>query len=99
PFGRVVASLGTYRRTVSAVVLWTPLPEGWARGAATGVGGWDDERSGAAGALTIPAALFEHRAVLYTRDHAPFSEVAETYQRAVLGRFFPAKFFPVELTR
>jgi hypothetical protein len=31
-----------------------------------------------------PAALFEHRALLYTRDHQPFSEVVEIYQRHVL---------------
>jgi chorismate-pyruvate lyase len=30
-------------------------------------------------------ALFAHRAILYTRDHRPFSEVAEIYQRAVLA--------------
>jgi hypothetical protein len=30
-------------------------------------------------------ALFEHRAVLYTRDHRPFSEVAEIYRRDVLA--------------
>ena len=34
-----------------------------------------------------PSALFEHRAVLYTSDHQPFSEVVEVYQRQVL----PAK--------
>jgi hypothetical protein len=32
----------------------------------------------------IPDALFEHRAVLYTRDHKPFSEVSETYRRDLL---------------
>jgi hypothetical protein len=31
-----------------------------------------------------PAALFAHRAVLYTRDHVPFSEVYEVYQRQLL---------------
>jgi chorismate-pyruvate lyase len=31
-----------------------------------------------------PAELFAHRAVLYTRDHVPFSEVYEVYQRQVL---------------
>ena len=31
-----------------------------------------------------PTALFEHRAVLYTGDHRPFSEVVEVYQRQVL---------------
>jgi hypothetical protein len=34
---------------------------------------------------SIPAALFEHRAILYTRDRQPFSEVDEVYQQALLG--------------
>ena len=34
--------------------------------------------------LDMPQALFEHRAVLYTRDNKPFSEVDEVYQRDVL---------------
>jgi chorismate-pyruvate lyase len=36
-------------------------------------------------ALPIPVALFAHRAVLYTRDRVPFSEVYEIYQRDILG--------------
>jgi chorismate-pyruvate lyase len=36
------------------------------------------------GGLPVPAALFAHRAVLYTRDQVPFSEVYEVYQRALL---------------
>jgi hypothetical protein len=35
--------------------------------------------------LAIPDALFEHRAVLYTRDHKPFAEVREVYQRQILA--------------
>jgi chorismate-pyruvate lyase len=31
-----------------------------------------------------PVALFAHRAVLFTRDHVPFSEVYEVYQRQAL---------------
>ena len=31
-----------------------------------------------------PEALFAHRAVLFTRDHVPFSEVYEVYQRDIL---------------
>ena len=33
----------------------------------------------------VPDALIEHRAVLFTRDHRPFSEVDEIYQRALLS--------------
>jgi hypothetical protein len=76
PFGRVVAPLEPYRRTFSMSLLWAPLPDGWERGVAV---------SGAAGgALAIPSALFEHRALLYTRENRPFSEVREVYQRGVL---------------
>jgi len=42
------------------------------------------ERAGT-GALPIPEALFEHRAVVYTRDGRPFSEVVEVYRRDVLA--------------
>ena len=34
----------------------------------------------------MPGALFEHRALLFTRDHRPFSEVDEVYQRGLLDR-------------
>jgi chorismate-pyruvate lyase len=73
PFGRAVQPLEPYRRTYSMKLLWSPLPEGWGR------------RVDAAGAMAIPEALFEHRAVLYTREHRPFSEVVEVYRRDVLG--------------
>jgi hypothetical protein len=36
------------------------------------------------GTAVAPAALFAHRAVLYTREHVPFSEVFEVYQRGIL---------------
>lgn len=36
------------------------------------------------GGVEIPAALFSHRAILYTREHQPFSEVHEVYQRTIL---------------
>ncbi len=37
-----------------------------------------------AATLAPPEALFEHRAVLYTKDNLPFSEVDELYRRDVL---------------
>jgi hypothetical protein len=78
PFGKVVAALQPYRRTFAVTLLWSPLPEGWEREtgrlqAATGR------------TLAIPDAVFEHRAVLYARDHKPFSEVHEVYQRQLLS--------------
>jgi hypothetical protein len=76
PFGKVVLPLAPYRRTIGAKTLWSPLPEHWESSpipAATG-----------GSAITIPNALFEHSAVLYTREHEPISEVRETYQRGLL---------------
>ena len=82
PFGRAVLPLAPYRRTLEVRMLWAPLPDGWER---------QPRQSSAAaaaagpGPLAIPDALFEHRAVLYTRDHTPFSEVHEVYQRDLLA--------------
>jgi chorismate-pyruvate lyase len=76
PFGKVVQALAPYRQTFEVKVLWSPLPDGWERGTAAPKGD---------GALAIPEALFEHRAVLYTREHRPFSEVDEVYERPLLA--------------
>ena len=78
PFGKAVLPLAPYRRTFAAKTLWSPLPERWESlpppAAATA----------APATMAIPAALFEHRAVLYTRDHEAIAEVRETYQRGLL---------------
>jgi hypothetical protein len=34
--------------------------------------------------LTVPDALFEHRAILYSGEHLPLAELHEVYQRGVL---------------
>ncbi|WP_367027519.1 hypothetical protein ABZN20_09915 [Methylococcus sp. ANG] len=78
PFGKAVAALEPYRRAVSTRLPWLPLPDGWA--VAGRVGSTVQSRR----RLAIPAELLEHRAVLYTRDHLPFSEVHEVYQRDLL---------------
>jgi chorismate-pyruvate lyase len=77
PFGKVVQPLEPYRQTSLVRVLWSPLPEGWERTASP--------TQGRAGAMTIPDALFEHQAVVYTRDRKPISEVHEIYQRQLLA--------------
>ena len=77
PFGKVVQPLEPYRRTSEVRLLWSPLPDSWEHGAIAAPQG--------AGVLTIPDALFQHRAILYTRDHKPFSEVNEVYQRPLLA--------------
>src|SRR5271155_819947 len=71
PFGKAVAALRFRRHTLSAELLWRPLPKGWETGAAPAQ---DDK-----GALAVPDHVLEHRAVLSTPDGEPFSEVVETY--------------------
>ena len=78
PFGKAVQDLHPYRRTFAATVLWRPLTEGWETKPLPPAAPPD------AATLPMPDALFEHRAVLYTDDGKPFSEVDEVYQRALL---------------
>jgi hypothetical protein len=82
PFGKAVAALHFRRHTLSADLLWRPLPKGWEMRATPA--------PKEAGALTIPDHVLEHRAVLSTPDGEPFSEVVETYTGEVLA-FPPPK--------
>jgi chorismate-pyruvate lyase len=79
PFGRVVAPLEPTRQTFAARLLWSPLPEGWERARRR------VPPCRSSGPLRIPAALFEHRAVLVGRDSRPIAEVHEVYQGALLA--------------
>lgn len=77
PFGRAVQALHFHRRTLSAKLLWEPLPAGW-------------EMSGTLpkapkGPLQVPAETIQHRAVLSLPDGTPISLVVETYTREVLS--------------
>jgi chorismate-pyruvate lyase len=81
PFGKAVAALHFRRRTLSAELLWSPLPKGWEMGAPPPV---------ASGALVVPEHVLEHRAVLSLPDGEPFSEVVETYTGEMLA-FPPPK--------
>jgi chorismate-pyruvate lyase len=76
-FGRAVQALNFRRRTLSADLLWSPLPEGWEGGAAL------QDVPGAT--LTIPHQLLQHRAVLTTPDGTPFSHVVETYTSEIFA--------------
>jgi hypothetical protein len=78
PFGRAVQDLRFTRRTLSARLLWSPLPEGWETGLAPVPPGTCSE-------LKIPAHVLEHRAVLIRADGTPFSMVIETYTDDVLA--------------
>jgi hypothetical protein len=82
PFGKAVATLHFRRHTLSADLLWHPLPKGWEMG--------DASAPKESGALTIPNHVLEHRALLSTPDGEPFSEVVETYTGEVLA-FPPPK--------
>jgi chorismate-pyruvate lyase len=75
PFGKVVRALGFQRRTLSADLLWSPLPADWDRAAL----------STDASPLRIPQALLRHTAILYTSAQQPFSAVVETYTNQVLA--------------
>jgi hypothetical protein len=78
PFGTVVQPLHAHRETLEARLLWSPLPEGWE---STGAGAMPPPGT----RLQLPAALFEHRAILYTPQHRPIAEVHEVYQRDLLA--------------
>ncbi|USI72558.1 hypothetical protein [Sphingomonas morindae] len=80
PFGKVVRPLGFQRHTLSARLLWSPLPAEW------DVPGAPPPPKAPAGAtLRWPDALIEHRAVLVRADGLPFSLVVERYAGAVLA--------------
>jgi hypothetical protein len=84
PFGRAVLALHFERRTLSAKLLWRPLPIGWEMGRG--------QQSEPATKLRMPSKVIEQRAVLTLPDGTPFSEVVETYTGEVLA--FPAPKFP-----
>jgi hypothetical protein len=80
-FGRAVQALHFQRHTLSAELLWRPLPAGWEMGAAPPAA----QTSSASGPLEIPAHVLQHRAVLTLPDGTPFSTVVETYTAEVLA--------------
>ena len=85
PFGRVIRGLNFRRETLSARLLWQPLPEHWETRALP--------EASAGGQLEAPAQILEHRAVLRKTDGTPLALVAETYTSGVLD--FPLPEQPV----
>jgi chorismate-pyruvate lyase len=79
PFGKAVQPLHPYRRTIAVTMLWSPLPQGWEQQTRSRFRGHRRRL------LPIPKDVFQHRAVLYTAGHQPFSEVVETYQSEMLA--------------
>jgi chorismate-pyruvate lyase len=77
-FGRAVQALHFQRRTLSAKLLWSPLPDGWEiKGAPLPDAG--------AKSLQVPHEVLQHQAVLTLPDGTPFSEVVETYTEEILA--------------
>jgi len=77
PFGRAVLDLKPIRQTFAVEIFWKPLPDGWELGPPPA----DRPET----ALSIPWRLFEHRALVYSADQLPFSEVNETYTSEILA--------------
>jgi len=73
PFGAVVKALNFQRHTLSASLLFDPLPAGWDLSAPPA----------GTGAMTVPHQVIQHRAVLSAAGE-PFSYVIETYTDKVL---------------
>ncbi len=72
PFGKAVAALRPFRRTIEMTLQWSPLPDGWELRAPAAPRAND-------GVLQLPHEIFTHKAVLYTEDQLPFAEVQEHY--------------------
>ncbi len=90
PFGVVVRELHFQRHTLAARLLWQPLAPGWEMDAAAAAPAAAHSRANASanasgGALTVPAAVLQHRALLALPDGTPISEVVETYSGNVLA--------------
>ena len=88
PFGRAVQALHFHRHTLSATLLWQPLPAGWEMNpdaATTGTAA-----ATGTGELIAPAGVLQHRALLSLPDGTPVSEVVETYSSNVLA-FVPPR--------
>jgi chorismate-pyruvate lyase len=82
-FGRAVQALQFRRRTLSATLLWAPLPEGWEMGAPAS--------AAHAAKLAIPAFVLQHTAMLTLPDGTPISALTETYTSEVLDFAQPAR--------
>jgi len=82
PFGKVVQPLHFRRQTLSADLLWSPLPQGWETEAAL--------PSSHGATLAMPHHVLQHRAVLFDQANRPFSLVVESYTSQVLAFVPPA---------
>jgi chorismate-pyruvate lyase len=76
-FGRAVQALQFRRRTLSATLLWAPLPQGWEMAVPAGVAH--------SAKLAVPTYVLQHTAVLALPDGTPISALTETYTSEVLA--------------
>ena len=76
PFGRAIRDLDFRRETLSARLLWRPLPEHWEMQALP--------RPAPGGRLEAPGRILEHRALLRKTDGTPLALVTETYASGAL---------------
>jgi hypothetical protein len=84
PFGRAVQALHFHRRTLSATLLWQPLPVGWEMNPVAAAADGSARAAGEA-ELMAPPGVLQHRALLSLPDGTPISEVVETYTGNVLA--------------
>jgi hypothetical protein len=78
PFGVVARPLDFRRRTLSAQLLWRPLPQGW-----------ETQPAVQGPPPPVPAEVLQHSAVLTIAGGAPLSFVVETYTAAALEMALP----------
>jgi chorismate-pyruvate lyase len=76
-FGRAIQALHFQRHTLTAALLWMPLPEGWEMNVTT--------TPAHSGTLEIPPYVLQHTAVLSLPDGTPVSTLTETYTAEVLA--------------
>jgi chorismate-pyruvate lyase len=83
-FGRAVQALHFQRHTLTATLLWMPLPADWeTKSAPVPV---------QSGALAVPPYVLQHTAVLSLPDGTPISTLTETYTAEVLAFAQPGPF-------
>ncbi len=85
PFGKVVQALHFRRQTLSAELLWSPLPQGRENEASL--------PASRGATLVMPHHVLQHRALLFDQSNRPFSLVVESYTSQVLA-FAPPGYRP-----
>jgi hypothetical protein len=83
-FGRAVQALQFQRHTLTATLLWMPLPADWETKAPT--------IPAHSARLEVPRYVLQHTAVLSLPDGTPISTLTETYTAEVLAFAQPGPF-------